>query len=91
MFHARIPRFIWTEAFHTAVFLINRLPTDLLHGKTPFESLYDASTYYWEAQLMFMCFPGSEINSHRSVLSAYFLNMTIVPRDTDVIIVNLRE
>lgn len=29
MIYAHIPRFLWTEAFHTAVHIINQLPTDV--------------------------------------------------------------
>lgn len=36
MFHARVPRFLWTEAFHTAVYIINRLPTEVLASSTPY-------------------------------------------------------
>ncbi|RVX21294.1 Retrovirus-related Pol polyprotein from transposon RE1 [Vitis vinifera] len=39
MFHARVPLSLWVEAFSTAVFLINRLPSPSLAGKTPYELL----------------------------------------------------
>ena len=31
-----LPMTLWTEAFHTAVYVINRLPLALLAGKSPF-------------------------------------------------------
>lgn len=37
---AKMPFHFWWEAFHTAVFNINRLPTSALSNKTPFETLY---------------------------------------------------
>jgi hypothetical protein len=40
MFHARLPVSFWVEAFSTAVFLINRLPSLYLGGTTPYELLF---------------------------------------------------
>jgi hypothetical protein len=38
--HASMPLKFWDEAFATAVFLINRLPSKVIQGQTPFERLY---------------------------------------------------
>lgn len=38
--HASIPLKFWDEAFLTAVFLINRLPSKILSNQSPFEWLY---------------------------------------------------
>ncbi|KAL6334726.1 hypothetical protein AAG906_021385 [Vitis piasezkii] len=46
MFHARVPLSLWVEAFSTAVFLINRLPSPSLAGKTPYELLFGYSTLH---------------------------------------------
>lgn len=35
-----MPRKYWVEAFETAVYLINRLPTPVLAGKSPYETLF---------------------------------------------------
>ena len=35
-----LPRHLWLEAFSTAVFLINRLPTPVLSGRSPYEALF---------------------------------------------------
>jgi hypothetical protein len=40
MFHACLPVSFWVEAFSTAVFLINRLPSLYLGGTTPYELLF---------------------------------------------------
>lgn len=40
---ASIPLSFWPYAFQSAVYLINWLPTPILFGKTPFESLYHTS------------------------------------------------
>jgi histone deacetylase 1/2 len=37
--HASMPLKFWDEAFITAVFLINRLPSKVINGDTPFERL----------------------------------------------------
>ncbi|KAJ6423528.1 hypothetical protein OIU84_024484 [Salix udensis] len=36
-----LPKAFWAEAASTAIFLQNRLPTKLLHEKTPFEAWYN--------------------------------------------------
>jgi histone deacetylase 1/2 len=38
--HASIPLKFWDEAFLTAVFLINRLPSKVIDNQTPFEHLF---------------------------------------------------
>lgn len=40
LFHTAVPLCYWLEAFSSAVFIINRLPTPLLGGKSPFELVY---------------------------------------------------
>ncbi|KAM6542216.1 hypothetical protein CsatB_006663 [Cannabis sativa] len=37
---AKMPLKYWSDAFQTSVYLINRLPTVVLKGKSPFEVLY---------------------------------------------------
>jgi hypothetical protein len=44
--HAQMPLKFWDEAFLTAVFLINRLPTRVLGNDTPFDLLYKKSPDY---------------------------------------------
>jgi len=46
MFHAHVPVSLWVEAFSTAIFLINRLPSPSLDGKTPYEILFGKSPDY---------------------------------------------
>jgi len=36
----KLPTQFWTYAFHTTVYLINRLPTPSLHMKSPFQTLH---------------------------------------------------
>lgn len=41
-----MPLKYWVEAFNTAVFLINRLPTKILHYKSPWECLLNRAPNY---------------------------------------------
>jgi hypothetical protein len=54
LFHANVPLNLWVEAFST----INRLPTPVLNGVSPFEILYGKSPTY-ELFCIFgcLCFP----------------------------------
>lgn len=40
MFQSSMPKRYWLEAFSTAVYLINRLPTPVLNGRSPYEVLF---------------------------------------------------
>lgn len=44
--HASLPIKFWDFAFLTAAYLINRLPSPLLHYKSPFQLLYHRSPTY---------------------------------------------
>ena len=58
MFHAHVPVSLWVEAFSTAVFLINRLPSPSLDGKTPYEILFGKSPDYSMLHTFgCLCFP----------------------------------
>ena len=46
MFHACVLLFLWVEAFSTTVYLINRLPSQTLDGKTPYELLFGKQPNY---------------------------------------------
>ena len=35
-----LPKFLWAEAFNTATYVHNRMPTKALEGKTPHEAIY---------------------------------------------------
>ena len=46
IFHSHIPTHFWVDAFSIATYIINRLPTPLLEGKSPFQLLYGSSPNY---------------------------------------------
>uniref|UniRef100_A0A251UMJ3 Putative ribonuclease H-like domain-containing protein n=1 Tax=Helianthus annuus TaxID=4232 RepID=A0A251UMJ3_HELAN len=46
LFHAHLPTKYWVDAFSSAVFIINRLPSSILQGKSPFELLYKQKPNY---------------------------------------------
>jgi len=58
MFHACVPLPLWVEAFSTAVYLINRLPSQTLAGKTPYELLFGKYPDYTMLRTFgCLCFP----------------------------------
>jgi len=57
VFHSTVPLHFWVEAFSTAVFIINRLPTLVLNETSPFEILYGKSPLYTTFQIFgCLCF-----------------------------------
>lgn len=46
LFHAHLSATFWFDAFATAVFVINRLPTPVLENKSPFETLFGIAPDY---------------------------------------------
>ncbi|KAJ0572915.1 putative RNA-directed DNA polymerase [Helianthus annuus] len=46
LFHARLPKKFWYDAYATAAFLINRLPSPVLHHSSPYEVLFGSHPDY---------------------------------------------
>ena len=46
LFHSHTSPHFWVDAFSTAAYIINHLPTPLLGGKSPFELLYGSPPNY---------------------------------------------
>uniref|UniRef100_A0A6N2M8Q2 Integrase catalytic domain-containing protein n=1 Tax=Salix viminalis TaxID=40686 RepID=A0A6N2M8Q2_SALVM len=44
--HSKLPLLYWEDAFNTATFLINHLPTPILNNLSPYEILYNRSPDY---------------------------------------------
>ncbi|KAJ6945155.1 Retrovirus-related Pol polyprotein from transposon RE1 [Populus alba x Populus x berolinensis] len=58
MFHACVPLSLWVDAFSTAVYLINRLPSQTLAGITPYELLFGKYLDYIMLRTFgCLCFP----------------------------------
>lgn len=58
LFHAKLPRFLWVEALLTAVFLINRLPSQAIQMESPFDRLFQTHPDYSVLKVFgCRCFP----------------------------------
>jgi hypothetical protein len=58
LFHSCAPLFIWVEAFTTAVYLINRLPSSSINFETPYFKLHHTHPDYSSLRIFgSKCFP----------------------------------
>lgn len=56
--HASLPRRFWTYAFAAAVYLINRMPTEVLNGFSPYPKLFQQSPNYLKLRVFgCLCYP----------------------------------
>ncbi|BAB10876.1 polyprotein [Arabidopsis thaliana] len=56
--HASLPKTFWTYAFATAVYLINRMPTEVLQGTSPYVKLFQMSPNYLKLRVFgCLCYP----------------------------------
>ncbi|XP_010485132.1 PREDICTED: uncharacterized protein LOC104763464 [Camelina sativa] len=62
LFQASLPIIFWGEAILTAAYLINRTPTKVLHGKTPYELLFNKKPSCDELKVF-----GSACSTHRKM------------------------
>ncbi|KAJ0444423.1 putative RNA-directed DNA polymerase [Helianthus annuus] len=46
LFHSHLPKKFWYDAYATAAYLINRLPSPVIHYSSPFETLFGSSPDY---------------------------------------------
>jgi hypothetical protein len=67
LYHASVPLRFWDDAFQTACYLINCLPTPILHQKSSFESLFHSSPDYSLLKIFgSACWPNLRpYNSHK--------------------------
>lgn len=63
----KVPSHYWTEAFQMAIYLINRLPTPILQGKSPMACLYRQQPDYMDLKPFgCTCYPCLKpYNSHK--------------------------
>lgn len=56
--HSSVPSQFWTATFHTVVYLINRLPTSVLHNKSPYELVHGSCSSYTSLKVFSCaCYP----------------------------------
>lgn len=89
---ASLPMGLWSHAFVHVVHLINRLPTVVLQGHSPYEKLFKVRLDYSRLKVFgCFCFPYLGLyNQHKLQLSqnnALFLVTTYIKRDLSALII----
>jgi hypothetical protein len=83
--HANMPLRYWDDAFQTACYLINRLPTHVIQNQSPFEKLFHcAPNYLFLKTFGCACWPNLRpYNSHKlqpRSLQCVFLGYSLLHR-----------
>ena len=55
LFQMQVPKYFWADAVSTACFLINRMPSSVLSGETPFHVLFPKKTLFPIEPRIFGC------------------------------------
>ena len=65
LFHSQVPLYLWVEAFSTAIFLLNRLPSSSLNFHTPYFMLHGHHPDYASLRVFgSKCFPYTWDTKH---------------------------
>lgn len=78
---AKMPLYYWWEAFATAVFLINRLPSQILQNQSPYDLLFHKTPDY-KAMKTFgcACYPCLKpYNQHKLQFHSSYIVVAYVP------------
>ncbi|KAJ9552767.1 hypothetical protein OSB04_016812 [Centaurea solstitialis] len=67
MFQSHVPKRFWGDAILTAAYLINRMPTPVLHNKSPFSVLFPKGTPFPLTPRIFGCV--AYVHDHRPQLT----------------------
>lgn len=74
LFHDHVPASYWVDAFSTATYIINWLPTKVLNDHSPFELLYSRLHTYTNLRAF-----GCLVYPYLRDYSAYKLTLRIIP------------
>jgi len=65
LYQSNLPLKFWSHAFQTATYLINRLPTPILHNRSPFHALFGDIPNYSKLRIFgCLCFPWLRPYNH---------------------------
>ena len=65
---ASVPKSLWHYAFATAVYLINRMPTPVLHNQSPYQKLFQTDPNYAKLKVFgCLCFPWLRPYTHHKL------------------------
>ncbi|XP_019450585.1 PREDICTED: uncharacterized protein LOC109352859 [Lupinus angustifolius] len=70
LFHAHLPNIFWSFAVQHAAFIINKIPTQTLQHKSPYEMLYESKPNLHEIKVFGCLSFASTLVSHHTKLDA---------------------
>ncbi|KAL0451186.1 UNVERIFIED_CONTAM: Retrovirus-related Pol polyprotein from transposon RE2 [Sesamum latifolium] len=69
MFQSCLPSHFWTEAVLTATYIVNRLPTSVLHWKSPYEVLFQKPADYTELKVFGCLAFATNVMPHKTIFT----------------------